>query len=399
MKFDSILKTVVKKDLEADKIPMLLGEPGIGKSSWCEDFVESDLRGKLFTLACNQLADKADLTGARLIPTDDGSYKQAFYPHAKIQEAIAFANDNPRMTVVLFMDELNRTTPDVTSELLSIPTMREIGGSALPKNLKVIIAGNDKGNVTALDEASVSRFVLYHVKPDVETFLALDPALNPFIKNVLEQNPQTIFCKTIHDEKNDDDDRYIDDTFDVDDGMSQFTTPRTISGLSKWLNLFDNNELKHMLATPSDSDEADAPASVLQEVIEGHVGHTQFSLLLLQEIQQNITRIDNKSNVVSMEKPDGFDTLRQAPTINDLRDTIQNFSPQQLFGMLVYAMYDDSDNRVIIQEIAQYAQVERADLNTLMALNMGEQLDAENVRAFLATGTQLAEKLEMLLER
>ena len=400
MKFDTILKTVVKKDLEADKIPMLLGEPGIGKSSWCEDFVEGELRGKLFVLACNQLADKADLTGARLVPTDDGSYKQCFYPHAKIQEAITFATDNPRMTVVLFMDELNRTTPDVTSELLSIPTMREIGGSKLPQNLKVIIAGNDKGNVTALDEASVSRFVLYHVKPDVETFLNLDPALNPFIKRVLEQNPNTIFCKTIHDDSSDDDgDRYVDDMFDVDDGMSQFTTPRTISGLSKWLNLFDNDELKTLLATPTDDSNSDAPASVLQEVIEGHVGHTQFSLLLIQEIQQNITRVDNKSNVVSMEKPDGYDILKQAPTVNALRDTIDQFSSQELFGMLVYAMYNTDDNRVIIQEIAPRAEVARADLNTLMALNMAEQLDPENVRAFLATGTQLADKLEMLLER
>lgn len=402
MKFDDMLTMVVKRDLQADKIPMLLGEPGIGKSSWCETLVEGELRGKLFVLACNQLADKADLTGARLIPDEDGEYKQTFYPHEVIQDAVAYAKHNPRQTCVLFMDELNRTTPDVTSELLSIPTMRQIGKTRLPDNLKVIIAGNDKGNVTSLDEASVSRFVLYHVRPDVETFLSLDPELNPFVRSVLEKNPQTLFCKTIHDEKaaNDDQDVYVDDEFDVDDGMSQFTTPRTISGLSKWMNLFSNDELKLMLATPCDQETDDGPANLLQETIEGHVGHTQFSVLLIREIQDNITRVDNKSNTIHISKPDGYDDLKSAKTVDEMRKRIHAISASNLFGILVYALYENEDNRVIIQEVSPHAtEATRGDLNTLMTLNTNEQLDDENVRAFLATGCDMANKLEMLLER
>ena len=148
MKFNSILTNFVSKDLSVGKVPMLLGEPGIGKSSWTEALAAS-MQTKCFTLAVNQLADKADLTGARLVPTGtDGNYKQVFYPHEVIMDAVEYANDHPRETPILFLDEINRTTADVTSAALSIPTMRRIGSIKLPANLRVMIAGNDKGNIT-----------------------------------------------------------------------------------------------------------------------------------------------------------------------------------------------------------------------------------------------------------
>ena len=34
MKFDDFFKTIVETDLKWGNIPMLLGGPGIGKSSW-----------------------------------------------------------------------------------------------------------------------------------------------------------------------------------------------------------------------------------------------------------------------------------------------------------------------------------------------------------------------------
>ena len=67
MKFDNTLMKLVKADLKCGIIPMLLGEPGIGKSSWTIDLCK-ELHTKVFVLASNQLADKADVTGARLVP-------------------------------------------------------------------------------------------------------------------------------------------------------------------------------------------------------------------------------------------------------------------------------------------------------------------------------------------
>lgn len=399
MKFDDMLMLCVRKDIDAGKIPMLLGEPGIGKSSWLENLATL-MRTSCFTVACNQLADKADLTGARLVPTEDKmGYKQMFYPHAVICDAITYAEENPRETPILFLDELNRTTPDVTSELLSIPTMRAIGSIHLPKNLRVVIAGNDKGNITSLDEASVSRFVLYRVEPDTPTFLGLDAELNPFVRSVLEANPDTIFCKTLVDGAKDDDtdDQYIDDIMLDDDGMSQFTTPRTISGVSDWLNQFTNDELKLMIATPA-SATPDSP-SVLQEAIEGHVGHTRFSVLLMNQILSDISRVDNQANSLIIERPKFFDKFDSITSMSALEDFIENdLTDSDRSAALVYALADKHDNTKLLRALAPcVAKLEPTDVKTLTRLVGEERLDDANVNAFLDTNTTISNSLSFIL--
>lgn len=399
MKFDENLMLTIKADVACGKIPMLLGEPGIGKSSWIENF-GTLLRTKVFVLACNQLADKADLTGARLVPTmDKKSYMQVFYPHATITEAITYAEEHPHETPILFLDELNRTTPDVTSELLSIPTMRAIGSKRLPKNLRVIIAGNDKGNVTSLDEASVSRFVLYRVEPDTETFLSLDQNLNPHVRAVLEAHPDTIFCKSLANPNADvDESADIDDLLEEDDGMSQFTTPRTISGVSDWLNNLSDSELRAMLATPSGS-APDAP-SILQECVEGHVGATRFSALLLAEIADHATRSNgNTNNHLVVTEPKAWAQLKSQKSMDDLSDAIDALSTDERSACLVWALHERDDNEAIVQVLApRTGELAKNDITALVRLNSTEDLDPANVSAFLATHCPIADQLAFVLE-
>lgn len=400
MKFDDMLMLCVRADINCGKIPMLLGEPGIGKSSWLDN-LGTLMRTKVFTLPCNQLADKADLTGARLVPTADGSsYMQVFYPHETITKAIDYAEKHPHETPILFMDELNRTTPDVTSELLSIPTMRAIGSKELPKNLRVVIAGNDKGNVTTLDEASVSRFVLYHVEPDTETFLSLDLNLNPHVRAVLEAHPDTIFCKKLADNGSDtkeDDDAEIDDILLDDDGMSQFSTPRTIHSVSDWLNGLTDDKLRAMLATAVSS-APDAP-SVLQEAIEGHVGHTRFAALLLNEIASNATRRTQNSASMVVTEPTCWQTLKAQTTMDKLAEAIAALSDKDKSGALVWALHERADNENIIQMLTpRIVEIEKPDIAAIVRLNAIEDLDPANVSAFLATHCPVAEQLAFVLE-
>lgn len=409
MKFDNTLMLCVKKDLEKNLIPMLLGEPGIGKSSWLQNLATL-MHTKCFTLACNQLADKADLTGARLVPVTDSdgnvqTYKQVFYPHAVIHDAIDYAAKNPRETPILFMDELNRTTPDVTSEALSIPTLRAIGSQELPDNLRVVIAGNDKGNVTSLDEASISRFVLYHVEPDTQTFLSLDPEINPFVKNVLMAHPDVIFCKknTVVTDKSDDDDSDSNDEYEIDDilsedEMSQITTPRTIMGVSNWLNNFTNQELLDLFNNIVRTDGSET-VSALQEAIEGHVGHTTFAALLLSEIATNIMNTNTQANAMTVGKPACYDNLKQCPSMNDVQQFIGNMSEHDKSGCLLYALYEKEDNASYIQALAaDITTLASDDMKTLMKLSTAEKLDYDNVQSFLHTNTALSKKLAIILE-
>lgn len=405
MKFDQVLMNFVRKDLDRNLIPMLLGEPGIGKSSWLSNLANL-MHTKCFVLPCNQLADKADLTGARLVPvTDDKgqtvSYKQVFYPHAIIHDAIAYATEHPRETPILFLDELNRTTPDVTSEALSIPTMRAIGSIELPANLRVVIAGNDKGNVTSLDEASISRFVLYHVAPDVNTFLGLDPELNPFVRSVLEKHPETIFCKHVetivaNNDDADDDEMVIEDIIDDGEDMNQITTPRTLSALSRWLNTFNNQEL---LAAMNDVRLIDGmQVSVLQEAIEGHVGNTDFTKYLLAEIASGVTTTNNQAQVIQLTKPPVYDAFKACPDRTALNDFIGNMSDSERSATLAYLLYEREDNSVFIQAIAPACgNPNPTDVQNINDLSKVNGLDAENVHVLLGTNTSIATLLSMLL--
>lgn len=403
MKFDDILMKCVRKDLEKNLIPMLLGEPGIGKSSWLIDLARQ-MHTKCFVLACNQLADKADLTGARLVPilNKDGEvtdYKQMFYPHAVIHDAIEYAGKHPRETPILFMDELNRTTPDITSEALSIPTLREIGSKKLPDNLRVVIAGNDKGNVTALDDASISRFVLYRVEPDTQTFLGLDPELNPFVRKVLTEHPECIFAKGEHiiTIDNDDEDMFIEDILDEGEDMRQITTPRTISGVSEWLNAFTNEELLTLLSHTRVIDELEI--STLQEALEGHIGRTNFTKYLLAEISNGIMTTNNQAHTLTVGKPAIYDEMKECEDVETLHEFVEKLTDNDRSGALVYALYEKQSNQVYIQVLAKYIQrLIPSDMQVIMVLSGSDKLDSENVSTLLNTHTDISNQLSVILE-
>lgn len=408
MKFNNTLLNLVQHDLDNNLIPMLLGEPGIGKSSWVKA-LGVHMHTKVFVLAVNQLADKADLTGSRLVPITlkDGSvtYEQVFYPHSIISQAIRYAEENPQETPILFMDELNRTTPDVTSEALSIPTMRSIGNSELPKNLKVVCGGNDKGNITSLDEASISRFVLYKVEPDLDTFLGLDDNLNPFIKKVLMGHPECLFCKSVrllNTQSDDDDDNGevdLDEILDEGDDIQQFTTPRTITGLSNWLNSFTNDELKGMLAITNIVDGQEV--SILQEALEGHTGKTQFTAFLLSEIASGISSVNNQANAVTVGKPNVYDQLKAFQTVSDLDNFVKTMTDNDKSGCLVYAIYEKADNNKLINTLlsnmSNMTSLLPADTRALTNAYLKDSLDDTNLKVFLDNQSPIAKGLSVLM--
>lgn len=404
MKFNTTLTNFVAKDLAAGKIPMLLGEPGIGKSSWTEALAAS-MQTKCFTLAVNQLADKADLTGARLVPTGNGdNYKQVFYPHEVIMDAVEYANDHPRENPILFLDEINRTTADVTSAALSIPTMRRIGSIKLPSNLRVMIAGNDKGNITSLDEASVSRFVLYRTEPDTQTFLDLSDSINPFIRAVLTKNPSLIFCKSVDaavatGSSDDDDDKNqetlcIDDIITDGEGMQQITTPRTIMSLSDWLNEFDKGELIQLLATPATVEGINT--NVLMEGIVGHAGYTNFAICVEDEIRNSVNTLSATAAAKTPKAPQCYTALKQQPDMTALQTYITSLNEAELSACIVYAIYEKVDNRTILLELVKHTnKIDPNDMTMLMNMVAAEDYDKENWEVVTNSNTKIGMVLEM----
>jgi len=400
MKFNETLTEVVENILEVNRIPMLIGEPGIGKSSWLEALAQRH-KTQCFTLACNQLGDKSDLTGGRLVPINEEKteYKQVFFPHHIIMDAIVYANEHPRQKPILFLDEINRTTSDVTSALLSIPTSRKIGDVKLPNNLRLVIAGNDKGNIVSLDQASVSRFVLLKTEPEAQTLMALIEDLHPVIKTALTNDPTLVFKKKMIVDTNEEEDvadMTLDDfeSFLDSDDMSQITTPRTIEALSDWLNNTGNALLKKLMYEQGDN------KSVLQEVIEGFTGETEFTaaviILLVDYLTQNQTQ--QQGNMKGIMKPQMYDDWKKLQTQKEIEEFVSQLSPSEQSACLSYALYEKEDNERFIKAVSQQlTQFEKEDILAIVTANAHDQLDSKNVADLLDTKTPIANILSTLI--
>ncbi|MGE7317859.1 AAA family ATPase [Staphylococcus capitis] len=409
MKFDNTLKALIKQALEVGATPALMGEPGIGKSSFVEDLAYS-MGTQAFTLPCNQLADKADLTGARLVPytKDDGteSYKQVFYPHQVIQECIDYAEKNPREWPILFLDEVNRTTSDVTSGALTLVTLRRMGHVELPTNVRIVVAGNDRGNVTSLDEASLSRFAIFHVEPDAATLMSvLGDNINPWVKTVLTQYPGLVFQKStpeaiVADGQDDDDNGNVTmaELFDGGEEMNQLTTPRTIDNLSKWLNVADPQQLAQYLATPIQI--GGRETSLLNEVIEAYVGDTTFTTQLVATIAQDLANNAGgvQHNRVNVPKPNCYQSLKSAATVTDLTTVITALTGNEKSGSLLYALKEGEDNTRLIGQLAQaMTQIEPEHTRTLIEMVTSQQIDRTNLEAFMDVDAPIVNQAKPIL--
>lgn len=403
MKFEN-LTLLVEKDIKNNCVPMLVGDPGIGKSSWVEGLAKK-LNTKCFTLPVNQLAEKADLTGCRLVPVgtnEDGEqdYAQVFYPHVVIRKAIEYALANTGETPILFLDEINRSTPDVTSEALSIPTLRSIGDRDIPDNLKVIIAGNDKENVCSLDKASITRFVMYHVEPDVSTFMSVNPDLNKYVLEVLKKYPDSIVQDAVSitandpENKNEDENAIFEVDFD-DDNMEQMTVPRTITSVSNWLNECTDQELVGMLNTMTGNDN-----SLLYEAVVAHSGETPFSLALVQEIFDTLcsqTQNTQQTQNIALTKPAKYQEMTAYSSRDDLNNFVASLSNDEKSELFVYALYDRRDNTKILESLAPaISSLNSRDTQTLSMLGNSRQINDVNYVAVCSLNCRIAQVMSML---
>lgn len=352
------VKPFVEADLRAGQTPALMGPAGIGKSSLTEGLSRT-FKTKVFTLPVNQLADRADLTGVRMVEYEKGKYRQEAFPHSTIMEAIEYALAHPDENPVLFLDEFNRASSDITSSILSFQTLRRIGTINFPDNLRLMVAGNDKGNVTSLDEASITRFSVYHVRPDLDTFLSIQ-TLNPFVTDVLTKYPEDLMATEViensgQDSDDDDDDdsdsedyAFSDLEFMAEEAFTQKTRPRTIAYMSEWLDNMgldktgSDKERELLGALFSDMTAADETNSLFA-AIEAHVGNTTFAHHLLEEINNHFnsmlsaTHVSNQP-VLHALRPhqDVINTLSRAQNVPDVEQLIDSMDEKARLNTLVW---------------------------------------------------------------
>lgn len=414
-----ITKALDTSSADAPVCPILLGEPGIGKSSIVKAICEANGWG-FFELLCNQLGDRADLTGCRTVKElaldKDGKeqevWKQVFFPHQSVQDAIVYAERNPNQRVILFLDEINRTTSDITSAILSFPTARKCGSYTFPDNISFILAGNDKGNVVAIDSASITRFIKYPLKPDARAWMEYESnkgKLNPYIEQVLKANPELIFCKPVNTiastVQGDDGDDLVNEyeAFDdVSEGFEQLTTPRTISGLNAYLNSCSLADLTDLTTKTIKDDDTGEDLTYLEAIVFGHVGRTQFALDLCKTVAEDISRgqLQKATNIVIPKATPAFKSLKKCTDRQTRDDMIRQMSDDDKSAVLLYAVYEDKDNTDLINAVvSQFNQplLTGGYQPQLANLKTHDKLNADNYAALINSGTQFADMLKNIL--
>ena len=141
---------------------MLVGRHGIGKSEILAEYYLSKGQ-KVISFFLGQMSDPGDLIG--LPHKNEASGKTDFLP------PYWFPTDGE--PIVLFLDELNRSRPEILQTVMDLTLNRTLAGRKLPAGSRIISAVNDgdEYQLTDLDPALVSRFNIYWFRPTVSEWL------------------------------------------------------------------------------------------------------------------------------------------------------------------------------------------------------------------------------------
>jgi hypothetical protein len=216
-------------------------------------------------------------------------------------------------------------------------------------------------------------------------------------------HPETIFCKKIrvaagasNDPDDEDDQVDIDSIIDDAEEMSQIATPRTISGVSRWLNNFSNQQLIELLTDTRTIDGVEV--SSLQEALEGHTGKTSFTAFLLAEIASKVSTVNNQANAINVTKPQCYDKMKACPDMASLEAFVEQMSDMERSSSLVYALYERADNTKFLNILAPATPIiQTPDMKILMTLYANDLLDEGNRDALLKCNCQLSNTLSMVL--
>lgn len=377
---------IIESDMQNNNlIPFLLGAPGIGKSSIVKAICERNGWG-FHEMLCNQIAMQADLTGCRTVTYKDANgedqAKQVFFPHAVVKEAIEEALEFPNKTIVLFLDEVNRTTAAVTSALLTFITARKIGTEMLPANIKLIAAGNDDGNVISLDMASTTRFILRKCQPDAATFLTLGK-IHPIIEDLLKTQPALIYQ-----ERNVQVDENNEQIFSDDENeFQQIATPRTIMGLNK--ALLDNSQLVMGMGEED-----------LKEYVTGFTGDTLFTEAVVASVMANKFKLASPSRVEAPVRPACIDQFINVSKLTDIQQIAAGMTDEERSAAILYMVYDTTANytdymKEVVRTYGKNMLVDGGQQKMTTIVNSGEY-NRDAYAEIINSGTPIAASFQMI---
>lgn len=166
MNYNDTLQSV-KLVLEAQAVPLLIGETGIGKTALAAELADEN-DWCLINIDGNILKE-GEIGG---LPTVENR-TTVYAIHHKLRE-IDEALSQGR-TVLLFIDEINRCEHAVQQELMNLILNHEINGYHLHDSVRIIAAMNPTDTydyqTVEMDNAQKNRFVWLYMEPDYMQWL------------------------------------------------------------------------------------------------------------------------------------------------------------------------------------------------------------------------------------
>lgn len=203
--------------MDADKVPALVGTSGIGKTELVQK-VASDRNAMYVSITCS-LMQEGDLmlpipqTNTNSAMTDklirllllqnagleskeemeellqevsrersiDGTNAVIRAIDEDIVKIIKYLDENPEGEAILFLDEINRASTAVMAELMNLVLARELKGTKLPENCKIVVAMNPSSDMDGYNDTNYSVNSGDLAINDRLAFLFLQPTLQDWI--------------------------------------------------------------------------------------------------------------------------------------------------------------------------------------------------------------------------
>lgn len=199
--------------LRAGNVPNIVGDAGIGKTALVKE-VAAKQGARLFTTVVS-LSEKGDLAIPVPPLTNDSFVDTKNYGRlANVQfgysetliQIIRQAEAHPQQPIIWFLDEFNRGTPAVQSELMNLVLQRQINALRLPDQVEMVIAENpdssmqgftDRDYDVAISDAAIKdRTVRLVMRASTDEWLDWaehrQPTINSLVVRYLRHHPDRL---------------------------------------------------------------------------------------------------------------------------------------------------------------------------------------------------------------
>lgn len=235
--FDTV-KQGLRLILKNQKIvPNIVGHAGIGKTQLTQSLAKEE--GYFFRGMTCSLLQEGDLAMPVVDTSGSSDSKMArvkYVLHTALVEIIEYHQENPDGKSILFLDEFNRASSPVQSELMNLVLQREVMGTELPEGCRIILAENPASDVEGFEDAD------YHVNErdnainDRTMRIRMDANLDSWLKTyaskVINDEGRTQIHTAVQDFLHDGNINYfLDTTSDTD----KKPTPRAWERVSEFL--------------------------------------------------------------------------------------------------------------------------------------------------------------------